>query len=99
MLSIALHELATNAVKYGAFSNEVGSIAIDWDIEPSPTGDRLMIRWQEQGGPPVTAPSQNGFGSTLIERGLPYELNATVDLKYTSSGVVCTTSIPLERQP
>ena len=69
-LGIAFHELATNAVKYGAFSNEAGSILIAWTIEPRPEGNRLILRWQEKDGPPVTPPSRKGFGSRVIERGL-----------------------------
>ena len=54
-LGIAFHELATNAVKYGAFSNKIGSVLISWAIEPSPDGDRLRLIWREKDGPPVTA--------------------------------------------
>ena len=57
-LGIAFHELATNAVKYGAFSNETGSILIEWWIEPTLAGDRLIMPSQEKGGPPVTPPSR-----------------------------------------
>ena len=60
-LGIAFHELATNAVKYGAFSNEAGSILIAWTIEPTPEGNRLVLHWQEKDGPPVTPPSRKGI--------------------------------------
>ena len=93
-LGIAFHELATNAVKYGAFSNEAGSILIAWTIEPTPEGDRLILRWQEKDGPPVTPPSRKGFGSRVIERGLAHELEGTVHLDYRADGVVCTIDIP-----
>jgi two-component sensor histidine kinase len=93
-LGIAFHELATNAVKYGAFSNEAGSILIGWTIEPTPEGDRLLLRWQEKDGPPVTPPSRKGFGSRVIERGLAHELEGTVDLDYRPDGVVCTINVP-----
>ena len=93
-LGIAFHELATNAVKYGAFSNETGSILIAWTIEPTPEGDRLLLHWQEKDGPPVTPPSQKGFGSRVIERGLAHELEGTVHLDYRADGVVCTINIP-----
>ena len=56
-LGIAFNELATNAVKYGAFSNGAGSILIEWTIEPTPQGSRLMLHWQEKDGPPVTPPT------------------------------------------
>ena len=81
-LGIAFNELATNAVKYGAFSNEAGSILIAWTIEPTPEGSRLLLRWQEKDGPPVTPPSRKGFGSRVIERGLAHELEGTVHLDY-----------------
>jgi PAS domain S-box-containing protein len=93
-LGIAFHELATNAVKYGAFSNKVGSVLISWTIEPSPEGDRLLLRWQEKDGPPVTPPSRKGFGTRVIERGLAHELEGVVDLDYRTDGVVCTIDFP-----
>ena len=96
-LGIAFHELATNAVKYGAFSNEAGSILLAWTIEPSPEGDRLILHWQEKDGPPVTPPTRKGFGSRVIERGLPHELEGTVNLDYRVDGVFCTINIPAPR--
>jgi two-component sensor histidine kinase len=93
-LGIAFHELATNAVKYGAFSNKAGSVLISWTTEPSPGGDRLLLRWQEKDGPPVVSPSRKGFGSRVIERGLAHELEGTVDLDYRIDGVVCTINFP-----
>jgi two-component sensor histidine kinase len=93
-LGIAFHELATNAVKYGAFSNNTGSVLISWTIEPSPEGDRLLLRWQEKDGPPVTPPSRKGFGSRVIERGLAHELEGAVDLDYRTDGVVCAINFP-----
>jgi PAS domain S-box-containing protein len=96
-LAIAFHELATNAVKYGAFSNEAGSILISWSVEPAPIGERLIICWQEKDGPPVTSPERKGFGSWVIERGLAHELEGRVALDYRPGGVVCTIDIPLPR--
>ena len=96
-LGIALHELATNAVKYGAFSNEAGSIRIAWTIEPAPEGNRLILHWQEKDGPPVTPPSRKGFGSRVIERGLAHELEGTVHLDYRAEGVLCTINFPAPR--
>jgi PAS domain S-box-containing protein len=93
-LSIAFNELATNAVKYGAFSNEAGSILVTWTIEPKPEGNRLVLQWQETGGPPVTPPSRKGFGSLVLGRGLAHELEGTVHLDYRSDGLVCTMTIP-----
>jgi two-component sensor histidine kinase len=96
-LGIALHELATNAVKYGAFSNGAGSIQIGWTIEQASEGERLILHWREKDGPPVTPPSRKGFGSQVIERGLAYELEGTVHLEYHSEGVVCRMDIPAPR--
>jgi PAS domain S-box-containing protein len=93
-LGIAFHELATNAVKYGAFSNNAGSIVIAWTIERAPEGNRLILQWREKDGPPVTPPSRKGFGSRVIERGLGHELQGAVNLDYRADGVVCTINIP-----
>ncbi len=93
-LGIAFHELATNAVKYGAFSGDTGCVRITWDIEPRPEGDRLTLYWREENGPPVTPPSRKGFGSRVIERGLAHELDGTTRLDYRPDGVVCTINIP-----
>jgi two-component sensor histidine kinase len=93
-LAIAFHELATNAVKYGAFSNEAGTIAIDWSVIPGEGGNRLRLQWVEQGGPPVTEPTHKGFGSWVIERGLAHELVGQVSLDFLPEGVVCRIDIP-----
>jgi PAS domain S-box-containing protein len=93
-LGIAFNELGTNAVKYGAFANEMGSILVSWTIEPRPEGNRLLLRWQEKDGPIVTPPSRRGFGSRVLERGLAHELAGTVQVDYRSDGVVCTMNIP-----
>ena len=94
-LAIAFHELATNAVKYGAFSNEAGTILIDWRVEAAPDGQRLILCWREQDGPPVSPPARKGFGSWVIERGVAHELGGGVILDYRPDGVVCTIDIPL----
>lgn len=96
-LGIALHELATNAVKFGAFSNDAGSIVIGWSTEATPRGDRLILQWKEKDGPPVVPPSRKGFGSQVIERGLAHELEGSVQLDYEPTGVFCTIDIPAPR--
>jgi PAS domain S-box-containing protein len=98
-LGVAFHELATNAVKYGALSNETGSILIAWMIESTPGGDRLILHWQEKDGPHVTPPSRKGFGSQVIERGLPHELEGSAHLDYQMNGLICTINIPAPRDP
>jgi len=96
-LSIAFNELATNAVKYGALSNEAGSIRIEWKSRATPRGDETVLCWREQGGPGVVQPLRKGFGSQVIERGLAHELKATVQLDYRPDGLVCTMRIPASR--
>jgi len=93
-LSIAFNELATNAVKYGAFSNATGSIIVEWKVKEKSGGKRMILTWREKGGPPVAPPSQQGFGSRVIERGLGLELEGDVHLDYPPDGLVCTINIP-----
>jgi PAS domain S-box-containing protein len=93
-LGIAFNELATNAVKYGAFSNVTGSILIEWTVERLHDEDRIILRWVETGGPAVTPPSRKGFGSRMIEQGLALELEGTVKLDYQPLGLVCTMNFP-----
>lgn len=90
-VALALHELATNAVKYGALSTAEGRVAFTWDLtrrEDEP--DELVAVWQEHDGPPVTPPTRAGFGTRLIERGLAADLNGEVTIAYPGEGVVCT---------
>lgn len=96
-LGIGLHELATNAVKYGAFSNDHGRITVDWKVAPSSKGKRLILHWREKDGPPVTPPTHKGFGSRVMERGLAHELKGSVELDYRPEGLVCTIDIPAPR--
>jgi two-component sensor histidine kinase len=98
-LSMALHELCTNAVKYGALKTGDGGVAIDWTIDPgdTPEASVFRLRWAEKGGPPVVAPQKFGFGSKMIERVLGYELEATVETAYAETGVTCTLVAPLDR--
>jgi PAS domain S-box-containing protein len=96
-LGIAFNELATNAVKYGAFSNGTGSILVEWKLEPGPQGRRLILHWQEKDGPLVALPSRKGFGSRVIERGLAHELEGTVNLDYQPAGLLCTMRIPVPK--
>ena len=93
---IAFNELATNAVKYGALSNATGSLLIEWTIEPSSDGNRLILRWVETGGPPLSPPSRKGFGSRMIEQGLALELEGTAHLDYAPEGLVCTMNFPAQ---
>lgn len=92
--SMALHELATNAVKYGALSNSDGRVAIDWDLARG-SGERLRFSWREEGGPPVRKPARRGFGSIMIEQGLARELNARVTLDWAPEGLRFAVEMPL----
>lgn len=95
-IAMALQELCTNAVKYGALSNETGRIGIVWTLMNAPDGPRLEMCWEERGGPPVSPPQRRGFGTRLIERSLAQELNGTVRIEFAPGGVVCALSAPLE---
>ncbi len=90
-LAMALQELATNAVKYGALSNDAGRVRVTWTLSgDSGSGRRLSIRWEETGGPPVQAPSRRGFGSRLLERALAQDLDGRVSIDFIATGLVCT---------
>lgn len=94
-LAMALHELATNAVKYGALSNKIGIVEVSWTVENGAAPPRLNLRWVERGGPPVKAPSRRGFGSRLIERSLAQDLDGHVEIAFVPTGVVCTVDAPV----
>jgi PAS domain S-box-containing protein len=87
-LGIAFNELATNAAKYGAFSNEAGSIEITWTAIPSSSGDQVDLVWVEKAGPPVLPPVRKGFGLQVIERGLAQEIEGSVNLDFQETGLV-----------
>jgi two-component system CheB/CheR fusion protein len=95
-LSLVIHELATNATKYGAFANDTGRIDIAWAQEMRPEGNFLVIRWRESGGPPVQSPTRKGFGLQMIERGLKYELRGTTKVDYPPAGFEATMTVPLD---
>ena len=94
-LSMAFHELCTNAAKYGALANETGRIEIGWEVHEADPERCLHLRWQETGGPKVEAPRQKGFGSRLLERALHREFDAQVTLSFAASGLVCEIHVPL----
>lgn len=84
-IGIALHELSTNALKYGALSVPDGRIVINWTLDPDES--MFAIEWQEQGGPPVAPPTRRGFGRTVIERLAAVAVGGKVELDYETSGV------------
>ena len=93
-LSLAFHELATNAVKYGALSNASGSVDIRWQTSEG-ADPQFRLRWVERGGPPVQVPTRRGFGSRVIEEGLAHEFDGRVELKFAGEGLECTIQAPL----
>ena len=97
-LTMALHELCTNAMRYGALSAETGRVDIRWTRETHEGRDCLVLRWEEQGGPPVVAPVRRGFGARLIERGLRHDLGGHVSLDFLPTGVVCEITAPLNKE-
>jgi two-component system CheB/CheR fusion protein len=98
IFALALHELATNAVKYGALAQENGRVAISWRVLQTAHGGRLSLDWRETGVPALDPkPSRTGFGRDLIERGLPYELGAATSLEFLPGGVRCTVELPLDQ--
>ena len=95
-LSLALHELATNAAKYGALSVPEGRVDVTWRVdEDGAAGRRLALEWAEHGGAAVRAPDRRGFGRTLIERSVAYELGGTARLDFPPEGVRCRIEVPL----
>jgi PAS domain S-box-containing protein len=90
-IAMAIHELATNALKYGSLTCPSGTVAIHWQASEG----RLRLSWKEQGGPPVTEPARRGFGSRMIERGLSAELGGSVTISFEPDGVLCEVDAPM----
>lgn len=91
-LGLALHELATNAAKYGALSVPLGAVRVTWRML---TDSLCELSWQETGGPPVTSPSRRGFGLELIEKIVSHELQSPVELRFEPDGVSCRMRVPV----
>jgi two-component system CheB/CheR fusion protein len=96
--ALAAHELATNAVKYGALSQPSGRVEIDWRIEEPGNAPQLIFEWREAGGPPVRAPQRSGFGTEMLERTLAFEFKARTSLRFDPSGLHCTITFPLTKR-
>ena len=90
-VALVMHELVTNSAKYGAFTDQSGRVAIDLKIQ---NDGSLAMNWREIGGPPVQAPSRRGFGTTIIEKTIPYELKGTVKTRYLLTGFEADITIP-----
>jgi two-component system CheB/CheR fusion protein len=91
-----IYELATNAAKYGAWSAPAGRVSLNWSLVPGNPATWLKFEWKESGGPRVKPPTDKGFGSVLIEKGIP---QARVNREFKPSGVVCTVEVPLQSTP
>ncbi len=96
--SLAFHELATNAIKYGALSVPEGRIEVMWRLRPE-MPDHVHVIWREVGGPPVTPPERRGFGMQLIERAVSADLGTPVALRFEASGLVCEFDGNLVKEP
>jgi PAS domain S-box-containing protein len=88
-LALAVHELATNAIKYGALSDPNGSVAVGWTRTPMPDGDRIVIEWIETGGPKPTAPEREGYGGRVIKSMASREKSGEVAIEYRPDGLYC----------
>ena len=92
-LAITIHELATNASKYGAWSMKEGCVSLTWAV----ASDQLRLDWRERGGPPVTVPTFRGYGMRVIESLIPHQVQGTVEMTWPVEGLACTLCIPLSR--
>jgi PAS domain S-box-containing protein len=98
-MTMALHELATNAVKYGALSTPLGRVEVRWRVEPATdaAGPRLRLVWRERGGPPLAPPSRRGFGTRMLERALAADTQGRVSLDYAPEGLTFELEAPLPK--
>jgi PAS domain S-box-containing protein len=98
-LTMVLNELATNALKYGAWSSIVGTIDVTWREREVVGGAQLLVTWREQGGRPVTPPARRGFGTRLMDRCIERDLGGKIKLEFATAGVTCRLTIPRPRGP
>jgi len=96
-LTMAFHELGTNAMKYGALSNDRGTVEIEWWTTGDADTAELAVEWRERGGPVVAPPQHGGFGSRLLERGVAAELRGRVSLSYDKEGLTCRMAFPIDK--
>ena len=96
---MAIHELTTNAAKYGALSVSRGRVSVSWEAEETDEGTRLKLVWEESGGPEVSAPTRQGFGSRLLHRVLATQLNAKVDMDFRPEGLRVALDTILKHEP
>jgi two-component sensor histidine kinase len=94
-MGMVMHELATNAAKYGGLSTPGGHVDVTWSLDGEGDGARLSLQWRESGGPPVTKPNRRGFGSRLIEHSIGNDLSGEIELSHLPSGFQCRLAFPL----
>ncbi len=97
-VGMALHELTTNAIRYGALSVPEGYVEVRWSLADAGGVRKLHLEWAERGGPPVAEPQHQGFGSTLLQRVLPLQCNAEVEVRYDRAGLRFRMDVPLIEQ-
>ncbi len=97
-VGMALHELTTNAVRYGALSVPTGYVRVQWSVGEAEGVRKLHLEWSEFGGPPVSEPQHQGFGSTLLQRVLPMQCHAEVEVRYDPDGLRFRMDAPLVEQ-
>ena len=97
-LALAIHELATNAVKYGALSQQSGTLQVTWSLRENDLDNLVKLEWRETGvSLPSGKPARRGYGRELIERALPYQLDAVTRFELAADGVRCSVELPLGR--
>ena len=96
--ALAIHELATNALKYGALSQPTGRLQIAWRIDEAADPPQLLFEWRERGGPAVAQPARKGFGTELLERTLAFDLKGQTTISFNPSGLECRIAIPLTKR-
>ncbi|MGJ3263350.1 MAG: PAS domain S-box protein [Salinarimonas sp.] len=94
-IGMAAHELATNAVKYGSLSTPTGTLRVEWSVETTDGGRSLRLSWIERGGPPVTPPTRQGFGTRLLRHMLGGQLRSDVEMRFDPEGLSFTLGVPL----
>jgi two-component sensor histidine kinase/CheY-like chemotaxis protein len=90
-LALVVHEMMTNSAKYGALADSTGQVDVSWQLDASSS---LIIEWKESGGPPVKPPARRGFGTTIIERSIPFDLNGDAQLRFDLLGVQARFVVP-----
>jgi len=97
-LALVLHELTTNAIKYGALSAAGGWVSLEWKIEDEAGARSLLVEWGEQAGPPVRLPERQGFGTSLIANSIKHQLSGTINIDWQPTGLRVSLVVPLDGQ-